>query len=131
MARIMAEEEASEDVHYEDDASPVQESQQEDYTYVEETPDKESSKHEVLRFSRQGLYKGSFVHGLCVGLGIGCISTFVILWITVFFIPQLPALTYESLLSMFIYPLVYLLAVGLISLTAGIVRQYYVAGRRN
>ncbi|MEM2688693.1 MAG: hypothetical protein QXR01_02455 [Candidatus Bathyarchaeia archaeon] len=71
--------------------------------------------------------RSSFVHGLSVGLGIGCIATFVIMWITVFFSPMLPStITYESLLSVFIYPLIYLLAVGLIALTAGIVREYYV-----
>lgn len=71
--------------------------------------------------------RSSFVHGLSVGLGIGCIATFVIMWIAVFFSPMLPsAVTYESLLSVFIYPLIYLLAVGLVALTAGIVREYYV-----
>lgn len=69
-----------------------------------------------------------FVNGLSVGLGIGCIVTFVIVWIAVFFTPQLPAeATYEDLLSIFIYPLIYLLATGLITLTAGIVREYYTA----
>jgi hypothetical protein len=29
------------------------------------------------------------------------------------------------LLAIFVYPLVYLLAVGLIALTAGVVREYY------
>jgi len=48
------------------------------------------------------------------------------MWIAVFFTPQLPsAITYENLLVIFIYPLIYLLAVGLIALTAGIVREYY------
>jgi len=48
------------------------------------------------------------------------------MWIVVFFSPQLPStVTYEAMLSVFIYPLVYLLAVGLIALTAGIVREYY------
>lgn len=70
--------------------------------------------------------KSSFVHGLSVGLGLGCIATFIIMWIVVFFSPQLPStVTYEAMLSVFIYPLVYLLAVGLIALTAGIVREYY------
>ncbi len=74
--------------------------------------------------------KSSFVHGLSVGLGLGCITTFVIMWIAVFFSPRLPStVTYEAMLSVFIYPLIYLLAVGLIALTAGIVREYYV--RRN
>ena len=70
--------------------------------------------------------KSSFMHGLAVGLGIGCIATFVIIWIAVFFSPQLPrALTYESMLSVFIYPMLYLLTVGLVALTAGIVREFY------
>ena len=74
--------------------------------------------------------KASFVHGLSVGLGIGCIATFVVVWITIYFTPLLPsALTYENMLAIFIFPLVYLLAVGLVALTAGIVRQYYVAKR--
>jgi hypothetical protein len=60
-----------------------------------------------------------FVNGLSVGLGIGCIVTFIVMWIAVFFTPQLPAI--------FIYPLIYLLATGLITLTAGIVREYYTA----
>ena len=75
--------------------------------------------------------KSSFVHGLSVGLGLGCIATFIIMWIVVFFSPQLPStVTYEAMLSVFIYPLIYLLAVGLITLTAGIVREYYVRKNR-
>jgi hypothetical protein len=66
-----------------------------------------------------------FIHGLSVGLGIGCIGTFVILWITLFFTPQMPqGIQYEQLLSIFIFPLLYLLTVGLIALTAGIVKEY-------
>ncbi|MGD8565185.1 MAG: hypothetical protein PVF96_02425 [Candidatus Bathyarchaeota archaeon] len=72
-----------------------------------------------------------FVHGLSVGLGIGCIATFLIMWITIFFTPRLPeSITYEAMLSVFIYPIIYLLAVGLIALTAGIVKEYY-SGKRN
>jgi len=71
--------------------------------------------------------EGGFVNGLSVGLGTGVVATFIIMWITLFFTPQIPSsITYETLLSIFIYPLVYLLAVGLIALTAGIVREYYV-----
>jgi hypothetical protein len=48
------------------------------------------------------------------------------MWIAVFFSPQLPqTITYESMLSIFIYPLLYLLAIGLVALTAGVVREYY------
>jgi hypothetical protein len=69
-----------------------------------------------------------FINGLSVGLGIGCIVTFVVMWIAVFFTPQLPVgATYQDLLSIFIYPLIYLLATGLITLTAGIVREFYTA----
>ena len=76
--------------------------------------------------SRREEGRRSFVDGLSVGLGIGCVATFAIMWITVFFTPQLPtAVTYENLLAIFIYPLIYLLALGLIALTAGIVREYY------
>ena len=65
-----------------------------------------------------------FVNGLAVGFGLGCIATFIILWIALFFTPQLSgAATYENLLSVFIYPLLYLLTIGLISVTAGLVKE--------
>ena len=67
-----------------------------------------------------------FVNGLAVGFGIGCIATFIILWAAVFFTPKLPqTITYEGLLSVFIYPLLYLLTIGLISLTAGLVKERF------
>ncbi|MGD8545127.1 MAG: hypothetical protein PVH12_03025 [Candidatus Bathyarchaeota archaeon] len=70
--------------------------------------------------------RSGFIHGLSVGLGVGCIATFIIMWIAVFFSPQLPStVTYEALLSIFIYPLIYLLSVGLIALTAGVALEYY------
>ncbi len=76
--------------------------------------------------NNSGENRSNFIHGLAVGLGIGCIATFVIVWISVFFTPKLPSeITYENLLSIFVYPLIYLLAVGLVALTAGIVREYY------
>jgi fructose-specific phosphotransferase system IIC component len=126
--------ETNEEVHYEDEATKdaqneviEQETEQEGYVASEgteeQTEDAAEEKNEkpTVREDRSG-----FVHGLCVGLGIGCIATFVIMWITVFFTPQLPSLiTYEALLAIFIYPLIYLLAIGLIALTAGIVREYY------
>ena len=69
---------------------------------------------------------GTFINGLCVGLGLGCIATFVIMWFVIFFTPLMPsAMTYENLLAVFIYPFIYLLAIGLVTLTAGIVKQYY------
>lgn len=88
---------------------------------------KSKSKHDKPKPDAENQEKKSvFVNGLAVGAGIGCIATFVVMWITIFFSPQLPAgTTYQTLLSIFIYPLVYLLAVGSITLTAGIVREYY------
>lgn len=90
---------------------------------LEEEQEKEMAKDKL---NNQVEDRSSFIHGLSVGLGVGCIATFVIVWVSLFFTPQLPqAITYENLLSVFIYPLIYLLAVGLVALTAGIVREYY------
>jgi hypothetical protein len=90
---------------------------------------KQKSRSESDKFNldtRNEEKKGGFINGLAVGVGIGFIATFVVMWIAVFFSPQLPAgTTYQTMLSIFIYPLVYLLTVGSITLTAGIVREYY------
>jgi len=96
---------------------------QEEYAPAEETTEQ---PQEQKKPNEKGRDRSSFIHGLSVGLGIGCIATFVITWISLVFTPQMPAtITYETLLAVFIYPLIYLLAVGLIALTAGIVREYY------
>ena len=76
--------------------------------------------------SQQGAGRSSFVDGLAVGLGIGSIAAFAIVWISLFFSPLLPqSITYENLLATFIYPVIYLLAIGLVALTAGVIREYY------
>ncbi len=103
-----------------------QQAEHEEYASAEETAE---SVPEEKRQERHDYEPGrsGFLHGLSVGLGISCIATFVIIWITLFFTPQMPStITYETLLSVFIYPLIYLLTVGLIALTAGIVREYFV-----
>jgi cation transport ATPase len=83
---------------------------------------KNERKHEPMLNQE----RSNFVHGLSAGLGIGCIAAFIMLWLTVFFTPQLPAgITYQDMLSTFIYPLIYLFALGLISLTVGIVGEQY------
>jgi hypothetical protein len=116
--------------------SEEQRIEQEEYAVAEEPTEQrqELEKKGLLQnliSINQSEDKSSFVHGLSVGLGLGCITTFIIMWIVVFFSPQLPStVTYEAMLSVFIYPLVYLLAVGLIALTAGIVREYYVRKNR-
>ncbi len=78
-----------------------------------------------IRRKRRSVRKG-FFNGLAVGVGIGCIATFIILWTAIYFTPKLPtAITYENLLSIFIYPLLYLLTIGLVFLTAGLVKEKY------
>ncbi|MEM3698204.1 MAG: hypothetical protein QXQ94_12065 [Candidatus Bathyarchaeia archaeon] len=112
------------------ESSDQQELEQTQQEFVEEeqTPEYEEIKQkERSKLNANNQDRSSFIHGLSVGLGLGCISTFIIMWVVVFFTPQIPpTLTYESMLSMFIYPMLYLLAVGLVALTAGIVREYYV-----
>ena len=118
----------------EDDIEAAEEQtmeQKEEYMVAEEPteqgtePEKKGLLQNLMSIN-QSEDKSSFVHGLSVGLGLGCIATFIIMWIVVFFSPQLPSTaTYEAMLSVFIYPLIYLLAVGLIALTAGIVTEYY------
>lgn len=112
-----------------DEESVEQEIEQEEQVAADEHVEQEQEKMENdgQKLNTQGEDRSGFIHGLSVGLGIGCIATFVIMWVAIFFTPQLPSVTYESLLSIFIYPLIYLLAVGLIALTAGIVREYYSA----
>jgi hypothetical protein len=117
-------------VNYEPEQEIGQEAKQRDYVDSEESTEQkiEPAKNKSLRINIQGEDKGKFIHGLAVGLGIGCIATFVIVWVSLFFTPKLPnGVTYENLLSIFIYPLIYLLTVGLIALTAGIVKEYYSA----
>lgn len=104
---------------YEDAFQP----EQEESAVVEESME---TKSKNSRMNSNEVDRGPFIHGLAVGLGIGCIATFIIVWISVFFTPRIASqITYENLLSIFVYPLIYLLAVGLIALTAGIVREYY------
>lgn len=99
--------------------------QEEPYVDTLQPEQEESSTAEEPTNARDDVDRSSFIHGLAVGLGIGCIATFVIVWISVYFTPRMPEITYENLLSVFVYPLIYLLAVGLIALTAGIVREYF------
>jgi hypothetical protein len=122
-----AEQEAQENEQVEEET--YQEVEQEDSVVTSEPIEQntESTKDKnSATANNQGEDRTRFFHGLAVGLGIGCISTFVIVWISVFFAPRMPSgVTYENLLAIFVYPLVYLLAVGLIALTAGVVREYY------
>ena len=130
-----AEQEAPETTQQELEAS-VENPQQETQTESEdpsgqlEPAVQEQEKAENSMPSDHGVDRSHFIHGLASGLGIGCVATFVIMWIAVFFSPQLPSrVTYEAMLAVFIYPLLYLLAVGLVALTAGIVREYFPMSR--
>jgi hypothetical protein len=94
----------------------------------EETAHDKPEKNEQQHGPKSPRDRSGFVHGLAAGLGIGCITAFILMWTAVYFTPQLPlGITYADMLAMFIYPLIYLLALGLIALTAGIVREYYIA----
>jgi fructose-specific phosphotransferase system IIC component len=121
-----SQQESREGVHSEENVQQEQEAPPEleqEYQVIEGATEQKNLRP---KSSDNNEDRSGFTHGLSTGLGIGCIATFVIIWVAVFFTPQLPSgVTYESLLSIFIYPLVYLLAVGLIALTAGIVRQYF------
>jgi len=109
------EEETNEETLPQEDLAPLEPEKSEPIAEPPTKPEQKKPKQ-----------NSSFIHGLAVGLGLACIATFAIMWITIFFSPLLPqSATYESLLAIFIYPLIYLLAVGLVALTAGIVREYY------
>lgn len=93
---------------------------------VEETKQDTRSKNERKKTTHSSKSKTGFVHGLSAGLGIGCIAAFAMMWIAVYFTPRLSSgITYESMLSVFIYPLIYLLGLGLVTLTIGIIGEYY------
>jgi cation transport ATPase len=132
---MTAEQETQEDMQnegeiYQENTQPEQEVEQANYVVVEEHV--EQTKSNSLKTNSQEGDRGNFVHGLAVGFGISCIATFAIVWISLFFTPKLQnTVTYENLLSIFVYPLIYLLSVGLIALTAGIVKEYYSAKNKS
>lgn len=69
--------------------------------------------------------RSSFINGLAIGLGSGFLATFITLWISILFGSQMNAVTtYEHMISVFIYPLLFLWGTGVVLLTAGIVREY-------
>jgi len=108
-----------------------QQTENEEKEIAVETAHKKRKKNERKRVSNVTQDKTSFVHGLAAGLGIGCIAAFVMMWIAVFFTPRLSSgITYEAMLATFIYPLIYLFALGLIALTVGIVGEHYAVKTR-
>jgi len=69
--------------------------------------------------------RSSFVNGLAIGFGLAFLATFVILWVSIFYASQLSAgISYERMISAFIYPMLFILATGTVLLTTGIVREY-------
>lgn len=126
----ISESETQEGVHCEEDCQQgmglPDELVQESIATVEARGQKQEQKEANRESRKDRESRSGFIHGLSVGIGIGCLATFVVMWLTIFFTPRLPStITYESMLAIFIYPLIYLLAVGLIALTAGSVREYY------
>jgi hypothetical protein len=114
-----------------EEQEPGQHTENEENEIATETTHPKEKKNKQKRRSNLTQDKSSFVHGLAAGLGIGCIAAFVMMWIAVFFTPRLsPGITYEAMLATFIYPLIYLFALGLIALTVGIVGEYNAAKAR-
>ena len=69
--------------------------------------------------------RSSFVNGLAIGFGLAFLATFATLWISIFFGSQLsPEISYERMISVFIYPMLFILSTGTVLLTTGIVREY-------
>ena len=69
--------------------------------------------------------RSSFVNGLSIGFGLAFLATFVILWISIFYASQMSAgISYEKMISVFIYPMLFILGTGTVLLTTGIVREY-------
>ena len=69
--------------------------------------------------------RSSFVNGLAIGFGLAFLATFVILWVSIFYTSQLSeGISYERMISAFIYPMLFILATGTVLLTTGIVREY-------
>jgi len=69
--------------------------------------------------------RSSFVNGLAIGFGLAFLATFAILWISIFYASQLSAgISYEKMISAFIYPMLFILSSGTVLLTTGIVREY-------
>jgi len=67
-----------------------------------------------------------FTNGFEIGFGVGCIMTFVVLWISLLFGARLTSgVTYETMIAIFIYPLLFLLTVGTVFLTAGAVKHLH------
>ncbi len=123
---MASEEETLQDEQMSEEKDQTQEQEADFEELQAQTTEQETTRTNSA--SKQYPGRSHFVHGLSVGFGIGCIAMFVIVWLTIFLTPQLPySLTYENLLPVFIYPLIFLLTVGLVSLTSGVVREYYVS----
>ena len=70
-----------------------------------------------------GRSRSSFANGLAVGFGLTFLANFIILWISIFYTSQLSAgISYEKMIVVFIYPMLFILATGMVLLTTGIVR---------
>jgi len=64
-----------------------------------------------------------FTNGFILGLGIGLVAIFIILWASVFFLSVISGIGYGNLLSVFIYPMVFMLGSGISLIVTGFVRE--------
>ena len=91
--RIQEDTQTEEETYIDEDQIEVSEEQRaeqkEEYVVAEEATEQGQELDgkgllQNLISINQSEDKSSFVHGLSVGLGLGCITTFVIMWIVVF-----------------------------------------------
>ena len=64
-----------------------------------------------------------FTNGFVLGLGIGLIATFIVLWVSIFFLSIISGMSYSCLLSAFIYPMFFMLGSGISLIVAGFIRE--------
>jgi len=75
--------------------------------------------------TKRGKAQEHFTSGFEIGFGIGCIVTFLVLWISLFFGSRITSeVKYESIIAVFIYPLLFLVIIGTVFLTAGAVKHW-------
>ena len=64
-----------------------------------------------------------FTNGFILGLGIGLVAIFIISWASVFFLSAISGIDYGNLLSVFIYPMFFMLGSGISLIVTGFIRE--------
>ena len=64
-----------------------------------------------------------FTNGFILRLGIGLVAIFIISWASVFFLSAISGIDYGNLLSVFIYPMFFMLGSGISLIVTGFIRE--------